>query len=199
MGVSLNAIAFERGRERAYLPMPELTFRKGAGENWDWGGRLTLLGLELGTRHRLLDTPSWTVSLAPSAGVWYVPVTNNYTEPVNLRLGGQALVDYRLGRAWTLTGGASLMGSVAGPLTMFQGRFAGTHLLASPGGSLGIAYRLSPSLEVRAEGGFELPFDLGGGRRQMAGHAGLTFRWRRADGGRARARVPRPAPARRAP
>ncbi|RKH20573.1 hypothetical protein D7Y13_01705 [Corallococcus praedator] len=181
VGVSLNALAFEHGRERAYLPNPELTFRKGAGENWDWGGRLTLLGLELGTRHRLVERSPWTLSLAPSAGVWYVPVTNNSTEPVNLRLGGQALVDYRLSPAWTLTGGASLMGAFAGPLTVFQGRFNGSHLLALPGGSLGVAYRLGKSLEIRAEAGLELPLDLREGRRQVTGHAGLSLRWRRAN------------------
>ena len=181
IGVTVNGIAFEHGRERAYLPNPELTFRKGAGDNWDWGGRLTLLGLELGTRHRLLDTASWTLAVAPSAGLWYVPVTNNYVEPVNFRLGAQALLDYRIHPRWTLTGGASLMGAVAGPLTAFQGRFSGTNLLAAPGGSLGVAYRLSPSLEIRAEGGLELPFDLRGDRRQTTGHAGLTLRWRRAD------------------
>ncbi|RKH02620.1 hypothetical protein D7X32_16255 [Corallococcus carmarthensis] len=181
VGVSVNAIAFERGRERAYLPNPELTFRKGAGENWDWGGRLTLLGLELGTRHRLIERSPWTVSVAPSAGAWFVPVTNNSTEPVNFRLGAQTLVDYRLNPTWTLTGGASLMGTFAGPLTVFQGRFNGAHLLASPGGSLGVAYRMSPSLELRAEGGLELPLDLKDGRRPLAGYVGLTLRWGRAN------------------
>lgn len=181
VGVSLNALAYEHGRERAYLPSPELTFRKGVSERWDWGGRLSLLGLELGTRHRLVERSPWTWSLAPSAGVWYVPVTNNSTEPVNLRLGAKTLLDYRLNRRWTFTGGASLMGAFAGPLTAFQGRFNGSHLLASPGGSLAIAFRLRPSLELRAEGGLELPFALGEGRRQLTGHAGLTLRWRRAD------------------
>ncbi|RKH72462.1 hypothetical protein D7X96_05110 [Corallococcus interemptor] len=177
VGVSVNTIAFERGRERAYLPNPELTFRKGAGDNWDWGGRLTLLGLELGTRHRLVERSPWTVSVAPSAGVGYVPITNNTTEPFNFRLGAQTLVDYRLNPRWTLTGGASLMGTFAGPLTVFQGRFNGAHLMFAPGGSLGVAYRLSPSLELRAEGGLELPFDVRDGRRQPAGYAGLTLRW----------------------
>ncbi|MCE9669905.1 hypothetical protein LY474_19075 [Myxococcus stipitatus] len=181
VGVSVNAIAFERGRERAYLPNPELNFRKGAGDDWDWGGRLTLFGLELGTRHRLVEGSGLTFSVAPSAGVWYVPVTNNSTEPVNLRLGAQALLDYRIDRRWTVTGGASVSGAFAGPLTAFQGRFEGSHLLASPGGSLGIAYRLSPSLELRAEGGFEVPFDVREGRRQTTGHAGLTLRWWRVD------------------
>ncbi len=181
VGVSLNALAYEHGRERGYLPSPELTFRKGVGEGWDWGGRLSLLGLELGTRHRIVERSAWTWSLAPSAGVWYVPVTNNSTEPVNLRLGAKTLLDYRLGRAWTLTGGASLMGAFAGPLTAFQGRFNGAHLLASPGGSLGVAFRLRPTLELRAEGGLELPLELRGGPRQLTGHAGLTLRWRRAD------------------
>ncbi|WXH27541.1 hypothetical protein WA016_01465 [Myxococcus stipitatus] len=181
VGVSVNTIAFEHGRQKAYLPNPELHFRKGAGENWDWGGRLTLLGLELGTRHRLLESPAWTLSLAPSAGIWYVPVTNNTTEPVNLRLGAQALLDWRVSRRWTLTGGASLAGAFAGPLTAFQGRFNGSHLLAAPGGSLGIAFRLNPSLELRAEGGFEIPMELSGARRPMAGHAGLTLRWWRDD------------------
>ncbi|TSC24680.1 hypothetical protein FOF48_26895 [Corallococcus sp. Z5C101001] len=181
IGVSLNGLAFERGRERAYLPNPELTFRKGAGENWDWGGRLTLLGLELGTRHRLLERSPWTFSVAPSAGVWFVPVTNNSTEPVNFRLGAQALLDYRLSRTVTLTGGASLMGAFAGPLTVFQGRFNGSHLLASPGGSLGVAFRLKPSVELRVEGGLEFPFELSEGRRQPTGHAGLTLRWGRTD------------------
>ncbi|WP_244237068.1 hypothetical protein [Corallococcus llansteffanensis] len=179
VGVSLNALAFERGRERAYLPNPELTFRKGAGENWDWGGRLTLLGLELGTRHRLVERSPWTLSVAPSAGAWYVPVTNNSTEPVNFRLGAQTLLDYRINRTWTITGGASLMGAFAGPLTVFQGRFNGTHLLASPGGSLGVAFRLNPSLELRAEGGLELPLDLRDGRQPLTGHVGLTLRWGR--------------------
>ncbi|MFP2907164.1 hypothetical protein ACLESD_19365 [Pyxidicoccus sp. 3LFB2] len=181
VGVSLNALAYEHGRERGYVPSPELTFRKGAGESWDWGGRLCLLGLELGTRHRLVERSAWTWSLAPSAGVWYVPVTNNSTEPVTLRLGAKALLDYRLGRVWTVTGGASLMGAFAGPLTAFQGRFNGTHLLASPGGSLGVAFRLGTSVELRADGGLELPLDLREGRRQLTGHAGLTLRWRRAD------------------
>ncbi|MCY1044537.1 hypothetical protein OV208_24670 [Corallococcus sp. bb12-1] len=181
VGVSMNAIAFERGRERAYLPNPELTFRKGAGDNWDWGGRLTLLGLELGTRHRLVEHSPWTFSVAPSAGVWFVPVTNNSTEPVNLRLGAQALLDYRINPTWTLTGGASLMGTFAGPLTVFQGRFNGSHLLASPGASLGVAYRLNPSLELRAEGGLELPLDLREGRRQPTGYLGLSLRWGRAS------------------
>ncbi|WP_240359514.1 hypothetical protein [Pyxidicoccus trucidator] len=181
VGVSLNALAYEHGRERGYLPSPELTFRKGVSENLDWGGRLCLLGLELGTRHRLVERSSWTWSLAPSAGVWYVPVTNNSTEPVNFRLGAKTLLDYRLSRAWTVTGGASLMGAFAGPLTTFQGRFNGSHLLALPGGSLGVAFRLRPSLELRAEGGLELPLDLSEGRRQLTGHAGLTLRWSRAD------------------
>jgi hypothetical protein len=182
VGVSVNALAFEHGRERAYLPNPELTFRKGAGENWDWGGRLTLLGLELGTRHRLVDRSPWTVSLAPSAGAWYVPVTNNSTEPVNFQLGALGLVDYRLGRVVTLTGGASMSGAFAGPLTVLRGHFAGSSLLAVPGGSLGVALRLKPNLELRAEGGVELPYDLGDGRRQTTGHAGLTLRWRHASG-----------------
>ncbi|WIG99141.1 hypothetical protein KGD87_05015 [Myxococcus sp. SDU36] len=181
VGVSLNALAFEHGRDQAYLPSPELTFRKGAGKNWDWGGRLTLLGLELGTRHRLIEQSRWTWSVAPSAGVWFVPVTNNSTEPVNLRLGAQTLLDFRLSRAWTLTGGASLTGAFAGPLTAFQGRFNGANLLLSPGGALGIGVRLSPSLEVRAEGGLEFPLGMRGGSRPPTGHAGLTFRWSRAD------------------
>lgn len=153
VGVSLNALAFERGREQAYLPSPELTFRKGAGENWDWGGRLTLLGLELGTRHRLIEESRWTWSVAPSAGIWYVPVTNNYTEPVNLRLGAQTLLDYRLSRAWTLTGGAIADGRLRGTAHRLSRAVQWREPVARTGRFTGHRVSLEPLLRSASRGG----------------------------------------------
>lgn len=176
-GLSVNGLLYERGRQHALLPSPELSWRHGRDEDSDFGVRAYLLGLEAGTRHRLLTTPRFTLAAAPSFELAYTPVTNNTTELLHARVHGSLLGDWRVASRWCLSLAGRLSWEGAGPMTALRGLTDGASWIAQPAGAVGVSFDASPGMRVRLEAGAGLPVDLADGPRRLLGQAGLAVQW----------------------
>jgi hypothetical protein len=176
-GVSVNGLLHERGRRLALLPSPELSWRHGRDEDSDFGVRAYLLGLEAGTRHRLLVTPRFTLGAAPSFELAYTPVTNNTTELLHARLHGSLLGDWRVAPRWCLSLAGRLTWEGAGPLTALRGLADGASWIAQPSGAAGVTFDMASGTRVRLEAGVGVPIDLSQGPRRPVAHAGFAVQW----------------------
>jgi hypothetical protein len=178
-GVALDGLVYERGRKHVVLPALQLSWRRGVGEDWDWGLRVYAAGLEAGTRHRLLSRGRLTLAALPSLELAYVPVTNNTVELLHARLRGALLADWRLAPRWTMTLGARLAFGGAAPPTWFRGYSDGAVLLAQPEALGSLAVALAPGVQLRLEAGVGVPLQLGGSARPALGSGGLSLSWTR--------------------
>ena len=176
-GVALDGVVFERGRELRVLPSVQLMGRRGMGEDWDAGFRAYLLGLEVGTRHRLLSRGRLTLGAQPSLELAYVPVTNNSVELLHARVRGALVADWRLAPDWTLTLGTRLAFGGAAPPTWLRGYAEGAVLLAQPEGLASLAVALDPHLQLRLEAGAGVPLQVGGSARRPVASGGLSLMW----------------------
>lgn len=178
-GLALDGLVFERGREAAVLPSFQLTGRHGMEGGWDVGLRAYLLGLEVGTRHRLLAHGRLTLGAQPSLELAYTPVTNNSVELLHARVRGALVADLRLSNAWTLTLGARLAFGGAAPPTWLRGYAEGAVLIAQPEALASVAVALSPRLQLRVEAGAGAPLPVHGSSRQPVGSGGVSLTWTR--------------------
>ncbi len=176
-GLALDGVVFERGRKLRVLPSLQLTGRRGMGEDWDAGFRAYLLGLEVGTRHRLLSRGRLTLGAQPSLELAYTPVTTNSVELLHARLRGALMADWRLAPDWTLTLGTRLAFGGAAPPTYLRGYGEGAVLLAQPEALASLALALRPGLQLRLEAGAGLPLQVRGSARRPVGSGGLSLSW----------------------
>jgi hypothetical protein len=176
-GVSLNGFLYERGRQYALLPSPELSWRRGRDEDSDFGIRAYLLGIEAGTRHRMLATQRLTLGAMPSIELAYTPITNNTTEILHARLHGSLVADWRVAPRWCLSLGGRLSLEGAGPLTVLRGLSDGASLILQPGAGGGVAFELAPETRLRLEASMGLPVELADGPRSPVIQAGLALHW----------------------
>jgi hypothetical protein len=176
-GIALDGLLFERGRSSFVLPALQLSGRKGMGEDWDAGFRAYALGLEVGTRHRLLSRGRLTLGAMPSLELAFTPVTNNTVELLHGRVRGALVADWRFAPDWTLTLGARLAFGGAAPPTWFRGYGEGAVLLAQPEGLASLAVALNPQLQLRLEAGAGVPLQVRGSARPVVGTGGLSLTW----------------------
>jgi hypothetical protein len=176
-GVAVNGLLYERGRQYALLPSPELSWRRGRDEDSDFGVRAYLLGLEAGTRHRVLATQRLTLGAMPSVELAYTPVTNNTTEILHARLHGTLVADWRLASRWCVSLGGRLTLEGAGPLTVLRGLPDGASLILQPAAAAGAAFELTPKTRLRLDASMGMPVDLADGPRRLVGQAGLAVQW----------------------
>ena len=180
-GIALDGLVYERGRDTFVLPALQLTGRRGVEEGWDVGFRAYALGLEVGTRHRLLARGALTLGALPSVELAYTPVTNNGVELLHARLRGALMADWRLAPDWTLTLGTRLAFGGAAPPTYLRGYGEGAVLLPQPEALASLALALRPGLQLRPEAGAGVPLQMGGGARQPVGSGGLSLSWTGTD------------------
>lgn len=178
VSVQLEGAATRRGTGYFVLPNVALGFRRGLGDGWDLGGRVSALGLAGDMRIALRRAGSFVVSLVPQAGVSWVPLTNDDEGTVRVDVRAGAVAAWRMSQTFSLLFGVRPALLVTGPNIVFRGRFDAVRSFFLLGGQVGLRARLTETLALVVEVGADPQFDLGSGewrRPPLHGGAALWF------------------------
>lgn len=96
--LTLDALLLDRGYGPEWFAAPDLGVRRGVSENWDLGGRVYPLGIELDARGRLGRRQDLELSVVPLVAAGQVSATNADTSFVELSPGASLLGSVGFGR-----------------------------------------------------------------------------------------------------
>ena len=146
LGLALDALVVERGRDHMPLPLPEISYRRGLRPGVDIGGKLHLVGGEASLRFALADRGPLALAAVAGLAVGYEPVTNNTTDLLYLRVLPRLIAELAPGDpggrwpAWIAAATPSV--TLAGPLTMFSGITEAARFILRPGAAVATRWRL---------------------------------------------------------
>jgi hypothetical protein len=177
LGVALDVLVVERGRDHIPLPLPEMTYRRGWREGIDLGGKAHLTGIDTNVRFALLDRGRLALAWAAGLALGFEPLSNNTTDLLYARAVPQLLFELRPPSpgwpTWVATAMPSL--TFTGPATMFAGITGDARFIFRPGVGLGARWPLHGgrvlSLEMNAQPGYA----LGGGWLRPSYQSGLAI------------------------
>jgi len=135
VGLAVDAVIVERGRD--YLPVPQLevAYRRGWRPGIDLGGKAHLLGLESSLRFALVDREGFALAAAGGIALGFEPITNNSTDVIYARALPRLIAEWRrAGVSWVATLAPSL--AFASPATLFAGVTDAARLIVRPGAAL---------------------------------------------------------------
>ena len=178
LGVGLDVLLVERGRDYIPLPVPDFTYRRGVRPGVDVGGKAHLTGAQAGVRFAIARRDRLAVAWAADLALGYEPITNNTTDLVYARALPRLVGELR-GRGgsptWIAAAAPSL--TFTGPATMFRGIAGAARFIARPGAALGARWPLDHGrslwLEVTAQPAYA--FGDGWLRSAYQGGAAVTF------------------------
>ena len=154
--VAVDLLVVERGREHVPLPAVEISYRRGLRPGLDVGGKLHLIGAEVGFRRALAERGRLRLAAAAGLALGFEPITNNATDLIYARAVPRLIAELRPARrgpTWIVTAVPSL--AFTGPFTMFHGRTEAARLIARPGAALATRWPLAGGralwLEVTAQ------------------------------------------------
>jgi hypothetical protein len=180
LGLALDALVVERGRDYIVLPQPELTYRRGIRDGMDVGGKVHLIGVEGGVRLGLVDRGRFAVGGAAGLALGFEPITNNTTDLVYARALPRLVAELRPageGRwpTWIATAAPSL--TFTGPLTMFAGIAGAARFIVRPGAALAARWPLPSGRALWLEVTAQPAYAIGDGwlRASYQGGAAITF------------------------
>jgi len=162
VGLAVDLLVVERGRDPIALPSPELSVQRGLRPGVDLVGKLHLTGAELSTRFALRGAAGARLRLAAAGGLalGYQPVSNNTTDLVYARAIPRLIVEYQLAPSGvSLIAAASPSVELTGPLTMFAGVAGAARWILRPGSTLAVELPLSGRrlwLEITAQPAYAL-------------------------------------------
>lgn len=178
LGVGLDVLLVERGRDYVPLPVPDLTYRRGVRPGVDVGGKVHLTGAQAGARFAIARRDRLAVAWAADLALGYEPVTNNTTDLVYARALPRLVGELRSrggGPTWIAAAAPSF--TFTGPVTMFRGVAGAARFIARPAAALGARWRLDRGrslwLEVTAQPAYA--FGDGWLRPSYQGGAAITF------------------------
>jgi hypothetical protein len=181
LGVALDVLVVERGRDHIPLPLPEFSYRRGLRPGVDIGGKAHLTGAEISLRIALHQRGRLRLAWAPGLALGFEPITNNTTDVVYARALPRVIAELRPRHArspWP-TCIATAVPSLAftGPATLFAGIAGDARFIARPGAALAARWPLRDSrafwLELTAQPAYA--FGDGWLAASYQGGAAFTF------------------------
>ncbi len=181
IGVGLDALVVERGREPVALPLPQLSYRRGLRPGIDIGGAAHLAGAEASVRLALLERARVALAWAGGLALGFEPVTNNTTDVVYARAVPRVIAELRPGHpgsqwpTWIATAVPSL--TFTGPATMFGGVAGNARFIVRPGAALGARWPLRDGRAMWLELTAQPAYAIGDGwiAPSYQGGAAFTF------------------------
>lgn len=180
MGLALDVLVVERGRDYIPLPLPELSYRRGIRPGIDVGGKVHLTGLEATARFLLTERSRLSLAWAAGLGLGFEPVTNNTTDLVYARAVPRFIAELRPPRpggwpTWIATATPSL--TFTGPATLFAGIAGEARFVLRPGGALGARFPLRRGRALLLELTAQPAYAFGDGwlAPSYQGGAAITF------------------------
>ncbi len=145
IGVALDALVVERGRDPVVLPLPQLSYRRGVRPGIDVGGAAHLTGAEVSVRLALRERARVALAWAGGLALGFEPVTNNTTDVVYARALPRLIAELRPGSGsqwptWIATAVPSL--TFTGPVTMFGGVAGNARFIVRPGAAVAARWPL---------------------------------------------------------
>lgn len=179
VGLALDALVVERGRDYIVLPQPEFTYRRGIRGGMDVGGKVHLVGVEAGVRLGLVERGRFALGGAAGLALGFEPITNNTTDLVYARALPRLVAELRpaggAGPTWIATAAPSL--TFTGPLTMFAGIAGAARFIARPGAAVAARWPLPAGRALWLEMTAQPAYAIGDGwlRASYQGGAAITF------------------------
>ncbi len=180
IGVAVDALVVERGREPVALPLPQMSYRRGLRPGIDIGGAAHLAGAEASVRLALLERTRVAVAWAGGLALGFEPVTNNTTDLVYARALPRLIAELRprpgsQWPAWIATAVPSL--TFTGPLTMFGGVAGNARFIVRPGAALAARWPLHDGRAMWLELTAQPAYAIGDGwiAPSYQGGAAFTF------------------------
>lgn len=180
LGLAVDMLVVERGRDYIALPLPEVTYRRGARAGVDVGGTAHLAGAEVNARFALADRGRLALAWAAGLALGFEPVTNNTTDLVYARAVPRLVAELRPSRpgpwpTWIATAVPSL--TFTGPTTMFAGIAGAARFIARPGAAVGARWPLPRGKALWLEMTAQPAYAIGDGwlRPSYQGGAAITF------------------------
>ena len=179
LGLALDVLVVERGRDYIALPLPEFSYRRGLRTGIDLGGKAHLTGAEASARFALVDRGRVALAWAAGLALGYEPITNNTTDLVYARALPRLVAELRPGGSgqgptWIATAVPSL--TFTGPVTMFAGIAGAARFIVRPGAALATRWPLRRGRALWLELTAQPAYALGGWlRASWQGGAAITF------------------------
>jgi hypothetical protein len=179
IGVAVDALVVERGREYIALPLPELSYRRGLRPGIDIGGTAHLAGSEASIRFALLDRGRVALAWAGGLALGFEPITNNTTDVVYARATPRLVAEMRPGHpqsqwpTWIVTAAPSL--TFTGPATMFRGITDAARFIARPGAAIAARWQLAGTRAFWLELTAQPAYAIGDGWIAASYQSGAAF------------------------
>jgi hypothetical protein len=159
LGLALDVLVVERGRDHIPLPLPEVSYRRGLRPGVDIGGKAHLTGAEISLRQALHEVGRLRMAWAPGLALGFEPITNNTADVVYARAAPRFIAELRPrhpGSPWpTCIATAAPSLTFTGPATLFAGIAGDARFIARPGAALAARWPLRNSrafwLELTAQ------------------------------------------------
>lgn len=180
LGVALDALVVERGRDPIALPLPQMSYRRGLRPGIDIGGAAHLAGIEASVRLALLERDRVALAWAGGLALGFEPVTNNTTDVLYARALPRLIAELRprpgsQWPAWIATAVPSL--TFTGPVTMFGGVAGNARFIIRPGAALAARWPLRDGRAMWLELTAQPAYAIGDGwiAPSYQGGAAFTF------------------------
>jgi hypothetical protein len=179
--VNADAVVLDRGAGPQILPNPELSIRRGFGQEFDLGLRLNALGAEATSRIGLLDLARYRLTSVPLLGGGFVPATNKDTGLATTTAGVILLNGITIAPRTELVVGVRGQARLDLNAVAIREDFGAATWRFVPGGSFGVRFPVSQRLFLFPEvvvlapynlenGAFESPIVQGGVGLQWGSH-----------------------------
>jgi hypothetical protein len=181
VGVALDVLVVERGREHVPLPLPEISYRRGVRPGLDIGGKLHLTGAEGSVRVALAERGRLRLAALAGLALGYEPVTNNTTDLLYARALPRLIAELAPGdpggRWPALIAAATPSVTFAGPATIFAGVTGAARFILRPGAALATRWRIGSGRAFWLELNVQPAYAIGDGWLAPAfqGGAALSF------------------------
>jgi hypothetical protein len=167
VGVALDVLVVERGRDHVPLPLPEISYRRGLRPGVDIGGKLHVFGGEGSVRVAVAGRGRLRLAAVAGLALGYEPLTNNTTDLLYVRALPRLIAELApgdRGGGWpTWIAAATPSVTFTGPATMFAGVTEAARFILRPGAALATRWRIRSGRALWLELNVQPAYAIGDG------------------------------------
>ena len=179
VGLALDALVVERGRDHVPWPLPEISYRRGLRPGVDIGGKLHPIGGEGSVRVALAERGRLRLAAVAGLALGFEPVTNNTTDLLYARAVPRLIAELApgdRGGGWpAVIAAVTPSVTLTGPATMFAGVTEAARLILRPGAALATRWRIRSGRALWLELSVQPAYAIGDGWLAAAFQGGTAI------------------------